>query len=174
MKRQLLILFAMTAMLVGMPAISADASNGRGGFRGHGHSRGVGLRAAHGFKGGHGFGGGFGGGFFIGDDSDFAELYRELRKNLPYFTLHPPVYYSYPVPRTYGYSPFAYLPTTLTPEVAPPEPMDIINPHVPSNGESTPAHDVSDRSAAVGAQPQPLVIINPYVSPNRAVAQSRQ
>ena len=34
---------------------------------------------------------------------------------VPYFALFPPVYYSYRVPRTYGYSPFAYPPGILTP-----------------------------------------------------------
>ena len=29
---------------------------------------------------------------------------------VPYYAMHPPVYYSYPVPRPYGYSPFAYPP----------------------------------------------------------------
>ena len=33
----------------------------------------------------------------------------------PYFAVHPPVYYSYMVARTYGYSPFAYPPGVLTP-----------------------------------------------------------
>jgi hypothetical protein len=36
-------------------------------------------------------------------------------QSIPYFALHPPVYYSYRVPRTYGYSPFAYPPGVLTP-----------------------------------------------------------
>ncbi len=35
----------------------------------------------------------------------------------PYFALHPPVYYSCPVPRSYGYSPFAYPPCVQTPQV---------------------------------------------------------
>ena len=39
---------------------------------------------------------------------------------VPYFALHPPVYYSYRVARTYGYSPFAYPPGVLTPGSEPP------------------------------------------------------
>ena len=35
----------------------------------------------------------------------------------PYFALHPPVYYSCPVPRSYGYSPYAYPGCMQTPEV---------------------------------------------------------
>ena len=32
---------------------------------------------------------------------------RICAESAPYFALHPPVYYSLPVPRTYGYSPFS-------------------------------------------------------------------
>jgi hypothetical protein len=35
----------------------------------------------------------------------------------PYFALHPPVYYSCPVPRSYGYSPYAYPGCVMTPDV---------------------------------------------------------
>src|SRR4029078_11634333 len=53
---------------------------------------------------------------------------------LPHYALYPPVYYSLPVPRTYGYSPFAYPPTVMTPEVSmgDEQPLEIINPYVPS------------------------------------------
>jgi hypothetical protein len=50
---------------------------------------------------------------------------------LPYFALHPPVYYSKPVPRTFGYSPFAYpgwVPTPALPQSY--EPVTIVNPYV--------------------------------------------
>lgn len=33
-----------------------------------------------------------------------------FQESVPYYALHPPVYYSYPRPRTYGDSPFPYLP----------------------------------------------------------------
>src|SRR5262245_53868287 len=66
----------------------------------------------------------------------FYSLYG--REHIPYFALHPPVYYSYPLPRTYGYSPFAYPFGSPTPEIefeAPkpakkPEPKTMLNPHV--------------------------------------------
>jgi hypothetical protein len=178
MKRSLAILFTLSALLVAVPMNSANAGNGFGGGhggRGHGGGRGVGFSGAarnHGVGHGHG---GFGfGGFVVGDDSDFADLYRQLYNNLPYFALHPPVYYSYPVPRTYGYSPFAYGPWVMTPEVdAAPTPVTIVNPYVP-NADKAPAKEASDRSAAVSPQPEPLVIMNPYVTPNRAVAASKQ
>ncbi len=35
---------------------------------------------------------------------------------VPHFALYPPVYYSAPVPRSYGWSPFAYPPGMMTPE----------------------------------------------------------
>ncbi|HEX2477154.1 MAG TPA: hypothetical protein VHK01_20530 [Lacipirellulaceae bacterium] len=179
MKRPLLILFTLLALLMGMSAQSADAQRvirGHGGARlsASGHRKGFGH--GKGFHHGRRFGKGFGAGVFIDDDddSDYADLYRELLNNVPYFALHPPVYYSYPVPRTYGYSPFAYGPWVMTPEAAPEvKPLTIINPYVP-NAEKAPVSEASDRSAAVSPQPQPLVIINPYVAPSRAVAVSQQ
>ena len=152
MKRQLLVIFALTAMLAG-PALTTEAA----GFGGRGHGHGAGF--------GRGFGRGFGVGIGIGDDGfDLAELYRELLNNVPYYALHPPVYYSYPVPRTYGYSPFAYLPTTMTPDVIMDcQPVTIMNPHVESNKMTAPATP-TDRSAATKAPIEPLVILNPYVN----------
>lgn len=81
----------------------------------------------------------------------------------PYFSLYPPVYYSYPVPRTYGYSPFAYPLGTPTPEVtitdAPSQLM--INPYVP-------------RSQATGQGEKtaggPQTIVNPFVEPRVELA----
>jgi hypothetical protein len=158
MKRQLLTLFALAAVLVCLPIVSADAAGGRGFSKA-------------------GFGGGCGigiGGFGIGGYNDicgYAELYRELYNNLPYFALHPPVYYSYPVPRTYGYSPFAYPPGVMTPDVIiEAQPVTIINPHVDSNRLKAP-ESAADRSAAKTVTPEPLVIVNPYVTP-RMVAKT--
>lgn len=162
MNRQLLSLFALAAMLACLPLNSASAVGGVGG-RGHGHG--------HGGR-GHGFGGGiigFGGGGDYG--WDIAELYRELYNNLPYFALHPPVYYSEPVPRTYGYSPFAYPPGTMTPEiVGESQPVTINNPYVPATSPAKAEVKPSDRSASASQAPEPLVIINPFVSPARSVA----
>jgi hypothetical protein len=75
---------------------------------------------------------------------------------IPYFSLHPPVYYSRPVPRTYGWSPFAYPPGTLTPEVEAPtvEPQVYRNPYV----EEKPGASDDDLT-----QRQPLRVVNPYV-----------
>lgn len=174
MNRQFLILFALAAAIVCMPLASADAA-GKGGF---GHKGGF-KGGAKGIKSGFGHGG-FGGGCGIGgigfggynDICGYAELYRQLYNNLPYFALHPPVYYSYPVPRTYGYSPFAYPPYVMTPDVAcASEPLEIINPHVEGT-EAKPTKSIKpDRSAATSARIEPLVVINPFVASNQAVAQ---
>lgn len=95
-------------------------------------------------------------------------LYNSLQYNVPYFAAFPPVYYSYPVPRTYGYSPFAYPPGVMTPDVIETfEPEIIENPHVPTSSESAPkvkAEEKKDSTVAVPAASEPLVIVNPYVT----------
>ena len=166
MKRQLLGLFALAAMLACVPLSSANAIGGVGGH-GHGHgSLGRGSRS-HGVR--SGFGIALGGGGDYG--WDIAELYRELYNNLPYFALHPPVYYSEPVPRTYGYSPFAYPPGVMTPEiVGEPQPVTINNPYVPMTTPAKADVKPSDRSASANQAPEPLVIVNPFVSPASNVA----
>jgi hypothetical protein len=62
---------------------------------------------------------------------------------LPYYALYPPVYYSRPVPRTYGFSPFAYplgSPTPEEPERAVARevvrPVRIVNPYVAQSSAS--------------------------------------
>lgn len=78
----------------------------------------------------------------------------------PYFALHPPVYYSMPVPRTYGYSPYAYPGTVQTPEIVAPTPEMIENPHVKPEAESKPTNHTVDASQ---------VILNPYVKQQIAI-----
>ena len=75
----------------------------------------------------------------------------------PYFALHPPVYYSYPVPRTYGWSPFAYPGTFKTPSVALSDPREMINPHV------KPDEQVPEKNSSTRTVSAPKLIINPYV-----------
>ena len=81
----------------------------------------------------------------------------------PYFALHPPVYYSQAVPRTYGHSPFAYPGIYRTPEVK--KSAMIVNPHV-QPGEPTPAEpektDTSMKTAS-HSQPKVQIIVNPFV-----------
>ena len=48
--------------------------------------------------------------------ADLTSLYSGGQiKAPPHFSIHPPVYYSRPVARTYGFSPWAYPPETITP-----------------------------------------------------------
>lgn len=107
-------------------------------------------------------------------------LYRSLdyptERRVPYFAAHPPVYYSQPVPRTYGHSPFAYGPAARTPEVmSTVQPVEIINPYVPSSSSSSSSAkpveskpQAKSRTISTG-QPEateptgPLMIINPFV-----------
>ncbi len=57
----------------------------------------------------------------------------------PFYAMFPPVYYSYPVPRPYGFSPFAYPPGTMTPEVlSVPVASTITNPFVSPENVSPP------------------------------------
>lgn len=116
---------------------------------------------------GNGFGWGVGG------------LYRSLdfptERRVPYFAAHPPVYYSVPVPRTYGYSPFAYSPLTRTPDVVQPaKPVEVVNPHVSSSVRSQ-AEKLNKQkrtrrtktiSSVETAAPGPLTIENPFFKPS--------
>lgn len=168
--KHLIVILALAAVMAAT-TFEPVAAKGRGGFgggRGGGRGAGCGL----GGLGGLGFVGGFGGGC----GWDIAELYRELYNNLPYFALHPPVYYSGVVPRTYGYSPFAYPPGTMTPDlVCVVQPVTINNPYVPSTQPATPAATgPSDRAAAAPKPVEPLVVINPYVPQRGPIAQSGQ
>ncbi len=96
--------------------------------------------------------GGYGGGWF-----GWWPWSVYAREYIPYHALYPPVYYSYPVPRTYGYSPFAYPPGTRTPEIVPVEPLVVPNPHVPQTDEKI------TRPTATRVARAPLRIRNPFV-----------
>ena len=80
------------------------------------------------------------------------------REYVPYFAQHPPVYYSYPVGRTYGRSPYAWPPIVRTaPQrpVAEPSPLIIPNPYAVSSEPAAAPVEVS-RTA-------PMRIVNSYV-----------
>lgn len=113
--------------------------------------------------------GGFGG---YGGYWDIGRLYQVLADNVPYYAAFPPVYYSVPVPRTYGYSPFAYPPGTMTPEVVETvAAQEIVNPYVePASLKTEKPQAVDDRVTATDAQPGPLVVTNPFVAPRPADA----
>lgn len=94
--------------------------------------------------------GGYGLGFFN---------YGYEAPRIPYYALYPPVYYSYPVARPYGYSPFAYPPGVLTPEIAPRTSAVIYrNPFVGSKKAAAPPSDDKTTSRA-------RMYYNPYVAP---------
>jgi hypothetical protein len=111
-----------------------------------------------------------GGGWGCGANFPYG-LYGSRVNDVPYFAMFPPVYYSYPVPRTYGWSPFAYPPGTMTPEiVGEAQPVTINNPYAPATTPAKAEVKPSDRSASASPAPEPLVIVNPFVSPAGKVA----
>ena len=79
------------------------------------------------------------------------------REHIPYFAQHPPVYYSYPVRRTYGLSPYAWPPVVTTAQRRHPAkpPLVIRNPYVVSS-ELAVARSGAPRKAT-------LLIVNSYV-----------
>ena len=111
-----------------------------------------------------------GGGCGWGCGSNFPYgLYGSRVNDVPYFAMFPPVYYSAPVPRTYGWSPFAYPPGTMTPELEAPMPEEIVNPYVPQNKDQKEAKPMSQRVAA-NRRPTPQVMINPFVKSGGTIA----
>jgi hypothetical protein len=108
--------------------------------------------------------GGMYGGLGYGGYWDIGRLYSVLAQNVPYYAAFPPVYYSVPVPRSYGYSPFAYPPGTMTPEVVETvAAQEIVNPYV--EPASLKAEKAEDRVTATEAKSSALVISNPFVTP---------
>ena len=112
----------------------------------------------------YGFGYGWNpyGGFY---NSPFSSPYATGRiPTPPYFAIHPPVYYSHPVARPYGYSPFPYPGFVTTPELeAVAEPAIIENPYIQGTG-STPVDNptpVNTDDDVAGHGPQEIV--NPFV-----------
>lgn len=112
-----------------------------------------------------------------GNGCGIGGLYRSLdyptERRVPYFAAHPPVYYSQPVPRTYGHSPFAYGPSHQTPEVyQTAKPVIIENPYVKkASGSTTVKQTKQNRERSVSYQADvvastvasgPLMIENPY------------
>lgn len=116
--------------------------------------------------------GGYGLGFFNYGSRPYANVYR-----VPYYAMYPPVYYSHPVARPYGYSPFAYPPGTLTPAVAPkvaaveyqnPFTEPVTTPASPAENKQTSAPvmaPISKRESASVDQTAslPRMYVNPFV-----------
>lgn len=111
--------------------------------------------------------------FVFGGTLGWPNNFYQSSRVVPYYALHPPVYYSRPVARTYGYSPFAYPPGVMTPDIVECDPVMIENPHVEpssqSNGNKVRRQTVpAERSASA---PQPRVIENPFVEPWQIAAE---
>jgi hypothetical protein len=115
------------------------------------------------------FDGGWGVGYGLGVGGLYRSLDYPTELRVPYFASRPPVYYSVPVPRTYGHSPFAYPPYFRTPDVeCGTQPIEIVNPYVAPTSTSKEVKKADagrERtvSARKPAQVKPLVIINPFV-----------
>ena len=101
---------------------------------------------------------GDGGHYYPGPYNYGLNYQAVVPESIPYFSQFPPVYYSHPVPRPYGWSPYAYPPGVLTPE---PEPVPTVtlNPFVPRGPDSKRLKKPADN---VTAQPA-LRIVNPFV-----------
>jgi hypothetical protein len=79
------------------------------------------------------------------------------QESVPYFALHPPVYYSYPIARTYGDSPYPYPPGLNAMQAQTPsaQPQIIRNDYIDESQESD--QQVHNRV--------PLRIRNPFIEP---------
>lgn len=97
----------------------------------------------------------------------FAPWYTGYtREHIPYYAMHPPVYYSYPVPRPYGWSPWAYPPGVMTPDILGEMsgPKEMINPHVPPAENAKPTSSTNKTTQLPqDRRPVPQVVINPFV-----------
>jgi hypothetical protein len=124
-------------------------------FGGHG-----GLNGFNGFNGRGGFGAGVGWGGFGGGLFGFELNGNEDR--IPFYALHPPVYYSYPIARPYGDSPFASPPGYYGPGAEDGGPQTIINPYAapgnaapssPAPGNATPVPPAPSKQSPTNAKP---------------------
>ena len=79
----------------------------------------------------------------------------------PYFALHPPVYYSHPVSRTYGRSPFACSCDCHERGGHAKEMRVMVNPHIQVK-PTAPAAEKAEKPVKVAAMP--LRIANPFYS----------
>jgi hypothetical protein len=98
---------------------------------------------------------GYGGYYQPGYSPDYA----------PYFAMHPPVYYSHPIARTYGDSPFPYPPglSAFQANSAAPQPQVIRNDHI---DEANPPADQQYQTRL------PLRIRNPFVEQSDSASMS--
>lgn len=175
----------MARLLLGAVAIAATwltfttESNAqpRPGMRGPGLRRGIPLAGAErlgvGRRGGRGLRGVDT--LFYGDNGhEFARTIPRVfgESILPYFALYPPVYYSQPVPRPYGFSPFA-LPPGVQPAEGIPVPVEpelTINPYFEPAGPDV--NDAAPSNQQTVARPQ--FIENPYYVKQLTLEESKK
>lgn len=97
----------------------------------------------------------------------YGVLRRANRRVIPYFAEHPPVYYSYPVARPYGFSPYALPPGVLPVEMnVAPKPQEIINPYFQPQGDDD--SEASDETTTTTSDRTAATILNPLVQAARA------
>jgi hypothetical protein len=106
---------------------------------------------------------GYGSGYW----SDYGYPYEG--DHIPYFSLHPPVYYSRIVPRAMGWTPFAYTPDAIVLPLDEGGPEQIINPYVPPSNKAVPAPPTPSTKAksatnkTASTSDSIKVIVNPFV-----------
>jgi hypothetical protein len=84
---------------------------------------------------------------YVGNYSTYSQ------ESIPYYALYPPVYYSYPVARTYGLYPFAYYAEAAPSQSVAIEPKMVRNSFVEQKSVEEPKL----------LSQQPLRIVNPFV-----------
>jgi hypothetical protein len=90
-----------------------------------------------------------------------SSIYANER--LPYYSLFPPVYYKQAIPRSYGYSPYAYPLGSPTPTPVSVSPQLVMNPFYQAPAPAPDEGELADR-------PKPLVIRNPFVADSALTA----
>jgi len=106
------------------------------------------------------FGGGGFGGYGFGSGIPYNVYVQD---SMPYFAMYPPVYYSHPVPRPYGFSPFAYPPGMATPNG-----VVLYSSTVMPNRQAR--YRVKPQTTVGKTAAAPLVIENPFVRKEGQVA----
>jgi hypothetical protein len=90
-----------------------------------------------------------------------SSIYANER--LPFYSLYPPVYYKQAVPRSYGYSPFAYPLGSPTPTPT------SVSQLLPNPFYTGPTPAPAPNEGELADRPKPLTIHNPFV-PDAAAA----
>jgi hypothetical protein len=98
-------------------------------------------------------------GWYLGD---YYSNYSQ--ESVPYYALHPPVYYSYPVARTYGLYPFPYYLETTPCQPVVLEPKMVMNSYVGQQPLEEPKL----------LSQQPLRIANPFVEQTEVSSQVKK